>query len=130
MKAQMPKGWKISGIVHSHPGQDDAGQLFSPQDLAAAKQVGTPSYIRFLKDDSIRRYTPGKTQTQLYSPNGEGHTLTGIRVSKGDPLDAPASDAASALAAPASAPTVDPAPTPLAAPVTGGLLSQAAQTTP
>lgn len=125
LHARMPKDWRLSGTVHSHPGDDPAAQWFSPQDLDAAKQANVPGYIRFLKDDSIRQYVPGKTQTQLYSPQGEGHTLTGIRVSRGDPLDSP-KQAPTVQDAPAPTPAAQEQPAPAPPPSAGGMLSQAA----
>lgn len=87
LRAQMPKGYKLSGIVHAHPGQDDQGQVFSPNDLNVANQLKVPSYIRFLKDNSIRKYTPGKTATQDYRMDGQVKSLKTWQVAKGDPLD-------------------------------------------
>jgi hypothetical protein len=123
LKASFPKGWKISGIVHSHPGQDDAAKYFSQDDVNVADQLKVPSYIRFNKDASIRKYVAGRTAVQNYRPVGGG-SIKGGHVSLGDPLDAPppaapqtdaASDAPAAVAPPAP---------------TGGLLNQAAQATP
>lgn len=64
VRVALQKGWKIAGIYHTHPGKDDDGQVFSPQDLEMAAKLNVPSYIRFLKDGSIRKYIPGQTSTQ------------------------------------------------------------------
>lgn len=85
MRVQMPQGTSLAGIVHSHPGSDALGQYFSPNDLSVANQLKVPSYIRFLKDDSIRKYTPGQTST-AYLPG------LGSHVSRGDALNLPATD--------------------------------------
>lgn len=62
-------------------------QYFSPNDIAIAKQLAVPSYVQFLKDGSIRRYTAGKTQTQ--SINTEGSRFATTKVARGDPLVLP-----------------------------------------
>jgi hypothetical protein len=82
MRVQLPKGTTLAGIVHSHPGTDDLGQYFSANDINVANQLKVPSYIRFLRDDSIRRYTPGQTSTT----NLRGY---GTHVAVGDPLTLP-----------------------------------------
>lgn len=82
MRVQFPKGMTLAGIVHSHPGEDDLGQYFSPNDIDIANQLKVPSYIRFLRDDSIRRYTPGQTATT----NLRGY---GTHVAQGDALNLP-----------------------------------------
>lgn len=80
------KGWSLAGIYHTHPGNDDAGQYFSPDDLNVAHQLNVPSYIRFLKDDSIRSYTPGKTATSRMQYDGSPF---GLKVARGDPVPDP-----------------------------------------
>lgn len=82
MRVQLPKGTTLAGIVHSHPGDDDLGQYFSTNDINVANQLKVPSYIRFLRDDSIRRYTPGQTATT----NLRGY---GTHVAQGDALNLP-----------------------------------------
>ena len=82
MRIQLPKGTTLAGIVHSHPGNDDLGQYFSSNDIDVANQLKVPSYIRFLRDDSIRRYTPGQTSTG----NLRGY---GTHIAKGDPISLP-----------------------------------------
>jgi hypothetical protein len=88
MRVGLPKGVTLAGIVHSHPGSDDLGQYFSPGDLSVANQLKVPSYIRFLKDNSIRRYTPGQSSTSY---------LLGSRVARGDSLNLPPPDASPPL---------------------------------
>lgn len=83
LRAQMPAGYKLSGIVHSHPGDDDDGQQFSSQDLDTATKLGVPSYVRFLRDNSIRKYVPGQTHTSFM-----GTGFNRQKVAHGDPLTA------------------------------------------
>lgn len=80
----VPKGYSVAGIVHSHPGIDERGQVFSPNDLDIAHQLKVPSYVNFLKDDSMRRYTPGVSKIQPMDNVGSRMPL---HVSMGDPLD-------------------------------------------
>lgn len=89
LRAQIPPGGKLAAIAHSHPGSDDNGQLFSPQDIDVATRLNVPSYVRFLRDDSIRRFTPGKTATQRIQ---DGHFK--LTVARGDPVLAPDQKAA------------------------------------
>jgi hypothetical protein len=86
MRVQLQKGWKISGIYHTHPGNDDLGQYFSTNDLAVAESLKVPSYIRFQSDGSVRKYTPGQTKTRMMSVSSERF---GMRVARGDNLPAP-----------------------------------------
>lgn len=81
LAAQIPKGHTLAAIVHTHPGKDVAGQVFSPNDLKMAEQLKLPSYVRFLNDGSTRMYQPGKTATQSMA-SGRFR----IKVAKGDPL--------------------------------------------
>jgi hypothetical protein len=60
MRVQIPHGWKIAGVYHTHPGDDDLGQYFSTNDLAVSESLKVPSYIRFQKDGSVRRYTQAR----------------------------------------------------------------------
>lgn len=102
LRALLPKGYSLGGIVHSHPGSDDRAGVFSTDDLNTAKQLGVPSFVRFSKDNSIRQYIPGKTQTQktnLYGSN--------VSTAVGDPIAAMLLDAT-----PITPPTVTTAPAP------------------
>jgi len=101
MRVQLPKGTTLAGILHGHPGNDDLGQYFSSNDINVANQLKVPSYIRFLRDDSIRRYTPGKTSTTYLRGFGT-HAATG------DALNLPPQEAVAANAALANAPTTNP----------------------
>lgn len=83
LRAALQKGWNIAGIYHTHLGSDADAQLFSPDDLAMASKLGVPSYIRFMKDGAIRKYTPGHTQTERMPSVGSRFDMT---VSQGDPL--------------------------------------------
>lgn len=83
LKASVPSGYKLAGIVHSHPGDDDDAGYFSPTDVDVANQLKLPSYIRFLKDDSMRKFVPGVTKTQRIG--GFGSQI----VAQGDPISSP-----------------------------------------
>lgn len=86
LKAINANGQTMAGIFHTHPGDDDLGQVFSQHDIDIAKQLMLPSYVQFQKDGSVRSYTAGKTKT-------ESMTLPASRawqtVAKGDPLVLP-----------------------------------------
>lgn len=110
LAAQVPQGHQMAGIVHSHPGKDREGQVFSPNDVGTAEQLKVPSFVRFLNDGSTRKYTPGKTKTQKMSL--AGNPYAGVKVAQGDPLDEPPT-------APPAAPAQDAQ--------GGGLLTQATQ---
>lgn len=83
LRAIVPRDSSLAGIVHSHPGKDAAGQVFSPDDLATAAQLKLPSYVRFLDANAMRVYRPGVTPTQNM-PNGRFSRT----VSRGDELRA------------------------------------------
>jgi hypothetical protein len=108
LKVAFPKEYSIAGVVHSHPGNDDLAGMFSPRDLDVADQLKVPSFIRFLKDNSIRKYIPGKTRTDSMRQTG---SMQQIRTARGDALEPQA---------PVLTADMGPAPA-------GGLLSQAAQ---
>ena len=83
MRALLPKGFSLAATVHSHPGTDDRGQVFSPDDLQTATQLGVPSFVRFAKDNSIRQYVPGQTKTQKTDLYGSS-----VKTAVGDPTSA------------------------------------------
>lgn len=83
LRALLQKGYTMAGIVHSHPGTDAMGQVFSPQDLGTADQMKVPSFVRF-SDGSIRKYVPGVTHTQPYQVSGNRF---GIKSAQGDQID-------------------------------------------
>lgn len=87
LSAQIPQGCAISGIVHTHLGDDHDGQMFSPHDVAVANQLKVPSYIHFVSSGSMRKYVPGQTATSNY---GQWQ-----QVAKGDPLQLAAGTASS-----------------------------------
>ena len=93
MRVQLPQGVTLAGVVHSHPGKDQLAGVFSPNDLSIANQLKVPSYIRFLKDNTLRRYTPGQTST-TYMPGIGAHISRGdgVTVPQPDPTLAPALD--------------------------------------
>lgn len=100
LRAQIDRGHKLAGIYHTHPGKDTDGQVFSPHDIEVANQLKVPSYVMFLKDGSVRKYTPGKTPT--YHMNLAGSNGT---VADGDAVPAPVE--APPAAPPAAAVTTD-----------------------
>lgn len=102
LKVQLQKGWSIAGVYHTHPGADQLGQYFSPNDLNVANQLKVPSYIRFLKDDSIRSYTPGQTSTRRIDYPGSPF---GLHVAKGDPVADPPPPTAPVTAGTQTVPT-------------------------
>ena len=100
IRVMLQKGWQIAGIYHSHPGKDDDGQVFSPQDLQVAQQLNVPSYIKFMKDGAVRKYIPGETPTQN-RPDGKFQR----KVASGDALkEIPKPMVAALSAPPASTP--------------------------
>ncbi len=80
----------FSGIMHTHPGQEDSSQYFSANDVDTAKTLKVPSYVWFEKSNQERKYIPGQTSA---SPIAD-HLSWGV-VSRGDPV----SDLAKALIA-------------------------------
>lgn len=83
LRALLAKGYSLAGIVHSHPGTDDRGQVFSTDDLTTANSLNVPSYIRFNKDNSIRQYVPNQTKTQKTTMSGDKF---GVNTAMGDPI--------------------------------------------
>lgn len=103
MRVQLPQGVTLAGIIHGHPGNDELAGYFSPNDINVANQLKVPSYIRFLSDNSLRRFTPGQTKINY---------MMGAKVARGDGIKlpesgAPAQKLASALltSIPTAAPT-------------------------
>jgi hypothetical protein len=99
MHVLIPKGHTLAAIVHSHPGADADGQVFSPDDVDMAHRLNLPSYVNFLKDDSVRKYVPGVTPTRAYTTN---NSRIPRRVADGDPLEQQPQPAQTAQAAPPS----------------------------
>lgn len=97
LRVQLQQGWKIAGVYHTHPGNDDLGQYFSPNDIAVAESLKVPSYVRFQKDGSVRKYVPGQTTTQTMNQAGNRF---GMRVSRGDDVPLPQASPALATATP------------------------------
>ncbi len=121
---RVPQGHKLAGLVHSHPGTDAYGLVFSPKDLDVADRLKVPSFIRFNDDNAIRKYTPGKTATQKTTFSGDRF---GVKTARGDALDPePTPEAPSDAETPSVAADGTTAP----APMNGGLLSQAAVAQP
>lgn len=88
LQAAVNKDQQIAGIFHTHPGTDDLGQVFSPDDLAVANQLKVPSYVLFLKDGSLRKYIPGQTPTQQMAKMG-GSRVNTLATSRGEPVQPP-----------------------------------------
>lgn len=86
LRARMPQGYSLAAIVHSHPGNDADGQVFSGNDLDVADQLKVPSFVRFNKDNSIRKYTPGVTKTQRQRMVS---SMQSQRTAQGDPISQP-----------------------------------------
>lgn len=86
LRAAVPKGASLAAIVHSHPGKDARGQVFSGDDLKTADQLKLPSYVRFLDGNSVRAYRPGVTKTESMAGVG---SVFGQHVAKGDALNLP-----------------------------------------
>jgi GNAT superfamily N-acetyltransferase len=82
MRARFPKDHAFAGIVHNHPGDEDLGQLFSPNDLQTADTLKVPSYVYFDRDQSVRKYVPGTTKTRTM--NDPSHPHFNMKVADGD----------------------------------------------
>src|SRR5258706_4283737 len=80
---RMPPGHKLAAIIHSHPGTDSYGLVFSPKDLDTADRLKVPSFVRF-SDNQIRKYVPGRTSTQKTTFSGDRF---GVKTARGDSLD-------------------------------------------
>ena len=83
LRAGVPKGHSIAGIVHTHPTDDPASQVFSQNDIDVASQLKVPSYVRFLHDNSTRKFVPGVTKAEYTPVSGSvrgQHTAKGIDV--------------------------------------------------
>jgi hypothetical protein len=83
MRVALPKDHKLACVIHSHPGNDQDGQYFSSDDIDVANKLNVPSFIRFNRDDSIRRYTPGQTKTTSIPMSG--HPF-GVKAAVGDQI--------------------------------------------
>jgi Domain of unknown function (DUF4329) len=86
LAATIPPGYKLAGIVHAHPGKDEDGQMFSPDDVQVANRLNLPSYVRFLNSGDTRKYVPGKTETKDFYPRGASYPS---KAAVGDPLELP-----------------------------------------
>lgn len=87
LQAAVPKGSSLAAIVHSHPGKDALGQVFSPSDLDTANQLKLPSYVRFMDANDTRVYRPGVTKTQTMKMSSADRY--GKTVARGDALTLP-----------------------------------------
>ena len=83
LTAAVPKGAILAAILHSHPGKDALGQVFSPNDLQTADQLRLPSYVRFLDANELRVYRPGVTKTERMQMPDSRFMQT---VARGDPV--------------------------------------------
>jgi hypothetical protein len=84
LHAAIPKGYTFAGIMHSHPGNDARGQVFSPDDIHTSTNLKVPSYISFLESGEVRKYVPGQTKTQQIA---DPTSRMPLNVAKGDDLD-------------------------------------------
>lgn len=82
LRAQQSAAQKLAGIFHTHPGADRDGQVFSPNDVAAANQLKVPSYIYFENAHDLRKFVPGVSKTHPMTIAGR----IGERVADGDPV--------------------------------------------
>jgi hypothetical protein len=119
---RIPEGHHLAAIVHSHPGSDAYGQVFSTNDLAVADRLKVPSFIRF-SNEQIRKYVPGKTSTGKTTFSG---SKFGVKTATGDPLEPEPVEQSNA--GNTATPGTDSVPTAPSAPV--GLLSQATAAQP
>lgn len=111
LHAGVPKGHSIAGIVHTHPTDDPASQVFSQNDIDVAGQLKVPSYVRFLHDNSTRKYTPGVTKAERTAVSG---SIAGQKTARGDDVPAPLPPAPASPAV-AADPTTPPQAPPFAA---------------
>lgn len=86
LRVAVPRGVSLGAIMHSHPGKDAYGQVFSPDDIKTADQLKLPSYVRFLDANDTRVYRPGITQTEKMQLVGNKF---GAKVARGDALVLP-----------------------------------------
>ena len=56
-RIQMPRGWQLSAIFHTHPSGDNS-LMFSGDDVNMAQQLKVPSYILPADDNKIRLFDP------------------------------------------------------------------------
>jgi len=68
LKAATGDSQKLSGIYHTHPGNDVNGQYFSPNDIEIAKQLAVAELCAVPENGSIRSYTTGKTKFNGSAP--------------------------------------------------------------
>lgn len=64
LRAQSTPEQKLAGIYHTHPANGFEDKSFSPDDVNMADQLKLTSYIKALKDGTVKRYDPGVTKTQ------------------------------------------------------------------
>lgn len=95
LRAMLANGNKLAGIVHSHPGEDEFGQVFSPKDIDVASQLKVPSYVLFMKDGAVRKYVHGQTPTSKMAMPGSAFSQ---KVSRG--IDVPDPSVQTAAAGP------------------------------
>jgi hypothetical protein len=80
LRAAVPKGGSIAGIFHTHLGEDDLAQVFSPKDVQVSNQLKVPSYVMF-QGGAVRKFVPGQTKTQDMTLSGSRFPVT---VARGD----------------------------------------------
>lgn len=114
LRAAMPKGHALAGIVHSHPSDEPSSQVFSTDDLGVADQLKIPSYVRFIHDNSTRKYVPGQTEIQHMTLPGQAKFP--VKVARGDDVPLPQLPAAPIPGPPDMTPlaAANPPPNPMA----------------
>lgn len=72
LRARSTPEQKLVGIYHTHPegGLDGQDQNFSSDDVEMADQLKMASYIKALKDGTIKKYEPGVTPTKRFKGGG------------------------------------------------------------
>ena len=80
----MPKGSKVSGVYHTHPGvgpEASLAEYFPQHDMDVADQLKVASYIRAMQSGNIRKYMPGVSPTRY-----KGSGINRVKVSQGELL--------------------------------------------
>lgn len=64
---------KLAAIYHTHPddtSDPDATDMFSPQDIAIARQLNLPSFIWVQAAQHVREFIPGEPVNDILSEDG------------------------------------------------------------
>jgi hypothetical protein len=109
---QVPQGWQLQGIYHTHP-SGPSSTHFSSDDVNMANQLKVPSYILPADDDTIRRLDPGKQPDHSAFNPSQSYSY-GATVK--EPQSSPALTSASASPTTSAAPAPPP---PTVVPISG-----------